>query len=218
MTMILNFHGVGVPGPEVDPDEAEVWVDRPRFESILDWAAGRDDVAITFDDGNASDCDVALPALVDRGLSAAFFVVAARIDRDRYLGRAQLAALRDAGMTIGSHGMAHRPWRHLTPADERAELVEARERIEQAAACPVREAACPFGRYDRRTIAALRRAGFVRAYTSDRAMASMRGLLQPRFTMKKSDSGETVDRLHAAESRAVRRCVSALRIAAKRIR
>jgi hypothetical protein len=40
-----------------------VWVSRERLDAVLDSVAGRDDVRITFDDGNASDVVHALPAL-----------------------------------------------------------------------------------------------------------------------------------------------------------
>ena len=53
----LTFHGVGEPQRRLDPGEADVWVSRERFLSILDSVTDRADVRITFDDGNASDVD-----------------------------------------------------------------------------------------------------------------------------------------------------------------
>ena len=40
-----------------------MWLDPDRFLRVLDSVVGRDDVRITFDDGNASDVEHALPAL-----------------------------------------------------------------------------------------------------------------------------------------------------------
>lgn len=43
---------------------------------MLDVVVGRPDVQITFDVGNAFDVETGLPKLVERGLSAEFFVLA----------------------------------------------------------------------------------------------------------------------------------------------
>ena len=45
------------------PPGREVWVGLASFLDVLDAAAERGDVTITFDDGNASDVEIALPAL-----------------------------------------------------------------------------------------------------------------------------------------------------------
>ncbi|MFZ0376580.1 MAG: polysaccharide deacetylase family protein, partial [Solirubrobacteraceae bacterium] len=75
----LTFHGIGRPERPLGRGEGDVWVSEARFLSLLDVAASRDDVRITFDDGNASDIEIALPALRERELSATFFVVADRL-------------------------------------------------------------------------------------------------------------------------------------------
>ena len=50
----LTVHGIGEPPRELEPGEDRTWVTVRQFEQVLDAAAGRDDVRITFDDGNAS--------------------------------------------------------------------------------------------------------------------------------------------------------------------
>ena len=109
----LTFHGIGDPGRRLDPGEQAVWVSRAQFLSLLACAEGREDVAITFDDGNASDLEHALPALRERGLRATFFVVAGRLGTPRFLDERGVRALAAAGMEIGCHGMSHPPWRGL---------------------------------------------------------------------------------------------------------
>jgi peptidoglycan/xylan/chitin deacetylase (PgdA/CDA1 family) len=183
----LTFHGVGTPVRPFDPGEAEVWVDRQRFLSVLDSVAGRDDVRITFDDGNASDVELALPALQERGLRGTFFVVAGRVGSPGFLDAAGVRELQAAGMTIGCHGMRHRPWRGL---DERAlheELVDAKRVLEDVAGVPVKEAACPFGSYDRKVLRFLRRSGYRHVYTSDRGVARFGDWLQTRNTIHAGD-------------------------------
>lgn len=199
-TLILTFHGVGDPPEHVGSDEEPVWVPRQSFEAVLDLVRGRSEVKITFDDGNASDADICLPELVDRDMKATFFVVAERLDQPRYLSRRQLMELASAGMGIGSHGLRHRPWGRLNSDELRAEVVEARDRLEQAVGCPVVEAACPFGSYHRRVLKMLREAGFDRVYTSDRGWTRADRWLQARNTLHHEDAVATASTLLESES------------------
>ena len=211
----LTFHGVGTPVRPFDPGEAEVWVDRERFLSVLDSVAGRDDVRITFDDGNASDVELALPALQARGLRATFFVVAGRLGSPGFLDAAAVRELQAAGMTIGCHGMRHRPWRGLDERGLHEELVEAKHVLEDVTGAPVQEAACPFGSYDRKVLRFLRRSGYGHVYTSDRGMARPADWIQTRNTIHAEDDPGVLEGLLANRGRALRRRA---KLAAKRWR
>jgi peptidoglycan/xylan/chitin deacetylase (PgdA/CDA1 family) len=198
-SITLTFHGIGTAGPAPGAGEAAVWVRPDYFLTLLDGIADRPDVALTFDDGNASDVEFALPALGERGLTATFFVVAGRLGMPGYLDEAGVASLADAGMGIGTHGLHHRPWRRL---DERAiheELVEARDRLEAIVERPVTRAACPFGAYDRRTLQALRRHGYREVYTSDRGTVSPNAWMRPRNTVHANDGVELLERIARLE-------------------
>jgi peptidoglycan/xylan/chitin deacetylase (PgdA/CDA1 family) len=189
------FHGVGEPSRELEPGEDRYWVTVDTFHSVLDEIATWPDVRISFDDGNVSDLAHGLPALRERGLTATFFVLAQRLGLPGSLDADDVRALREAGMTIGSHGMDHRPWRGLSPQARERELVAARERIAAAAGIPVTEAACPLGRYDRRVLADLRRLGYARVHTSDRRHARPDAWLQPRFSVRREDSAASLRRV-----------------------
>src|SRR5699024_7169464 len=106
--------------------------------------------------------------------------LAGRLGAPGSLGPADLRDLVAAGMTVGSHGMDHVPWRRLTPAGVDRELVDARERLSEAAGAPVLDAALPLGRYDRATLGHLRRLGYRSVHTSDRRRAREGAWLQPR--------------------------------------
>jgi peptidoglycan/xylan/chitin deacetylase (PgdA/CDA1 family) len=181
----LTFHGTGTCSRALDPGEEDVWLGADEVASVLDAAAGRDDVRITFDDGNASDVEHALPALRDRGLHATFFVVAGRLGAPGFLDAGALHELAAAGMPVGCHGMAHRAWRGLDGAALEEELVAAKGALEDVLGGPVSEAACPFGSYDRQVLARLRRAGYQRVYTSDRGTTRADAWLQPRNTLQR---------------------------------
>jgi peptidoglycan/xylan/chitin deacetylase (PgdA/CDA1 family) len=191
--IILNFHGLGTPARALEPNEDRVWLSVARFEAILDRLAARDDVEITFDDGNKSDVELALPALRRRKLTATFFVVAGCVGQDGFLSEDDLAELKDAGMEIGSHGMRHRPWRRLDPAALREEFFSARDALRDRIGEPVRAAACPFGEYDRTALMGLRRAGFTVVMTSDRQPARTGDWIQPRYTVRRDDDDRAIE-------------------------
>jgi peptidoglycan/xylan/chitin deacetylase (PgdA/CDA1 family) len=214
----LTFHGVGDPDRALDPGETGVWVSRREFASVLDAVAGRDDVRITFDDGNASDLEHALPALAGRGLRATFFVVAGRLGTAGFLDAAGVRALCDAGMAIGCHGMRHRPWRTLDDDALREELLDARHRLEEIVQRPVAEAACPFGAYDRRVLRGLRRYGYARVYTSDRGSARAGAWLQPRTSIGPSADAAHLDAVAGTDRSAHRALTRRAKLAVKRWR
>lgn len=203
----VTFHGIGPRSRIVSAGEEAVWLEEVPFAAILDRIAACDDVAITFDDGNASDVEIALPALRERGLRATFFVCAGRLGEHGFLDRDGVAALAAAGMGVGSHGMRHRAWRGLSDEDLNEELVAARAALAEAAGRPVTEAACPFGAYDRRVLRALRAAGYERVYTSDEGPARPGAWLEPRNTLRREDGPEAIDRMRrlAPRAAAVRR-------------
>jgi peptidoglycan/xylan/chitin deacetylase (PgdA/CDA1 family) len=193
----LTFHGVGEPSNRIDEAERRLWISAEALSEVLDLVAVRDDVRLTFDDGNVSDATIALPALTERGLTATFFLVVGRIGRPGFTSADDVRELLEAGMEIGSHGMAHRAWRHLPAAELRSEVLDARAALEAYVGLPVRAAACPFGAYDRRVLRALRAAGFERVFTSDGGLATPSGWLQPRNTLCAGNASRVVDRLLA---------------------
>ncbi len=194
----FTFHGIGEPPGAVGAAERDVWVSAAEFHDALAAIDALDAATVSFDDGNASDLEVALPTLLDRGLTATFFVVADRLGAPGYLGAADLLALREAGMAIGLHGRSHRPWRGLADADLDDEIIGARETLEAALGAPVSEAACPFGAYDRRVLGRLRRAGYTRVFTSDGGRAAPGAWLQARNTLRAGTDAAAVARIAAA--------------------
>ncbi|WP_051266597.1 polysaccharide deacetylase family protein [Nakamurella lactea] len=191
---LLNicFHGIGEPGRELEPGEDRYWIGVDQFHRILDEIATWRNVRISFDDGNRSDLEYGLPALVERDLHATFFVLAGRLGQPGSLAEDDVRALDRAGMTIGTHGMNHRPWRGMASQEREIELVEARERIADASGRPVDQAALPLGRYDRQLLSSLRGLGYTRVFSSDRRASSAGSWLQPRFSVRVDDSASSM--------------------------
>jgi peptidoglycan/xylan/chitin deacetylase (PgdA/CDA1 family) len=191
----ICFHGIGTPGRTLEPDEDLYWVTPAQFEKLVEVISRFPSVRITFDDGNASDAAIALPLLLQHNLKATFFVLAGRLDMPGSLAATEVRGLVQQGMSVGSHGMWHRPWRSLDDSQLQEELSEASEVIAQAAGRPVSQVACPFGSYDRRVLGAVRRRGFSRVYTVDGGPARADAWLQSRYTIRAGDSPADIERL-----------------------
>lgn len=168
----LNFHGLGVPHSGATEAEIPHWCSEDLYKRFLDAVVElRDTLSqttkfqITFDDGNKSDLAIGVPALVERGLDATFFVCSARLNDPAYLDPDDLAEMRAQGMTIGCHGATHIPLRGLDDQTLKAETIDARAVLEDALGDSVSAFAIPFGSYDRRVLAAL--TGFKHVHTSD---------------------------------------------------
>ncbi|MEC3976548.1 polysaccharide deacetylase family protein [Amycolatopsis sp. H20-H5] len=179
----LAVHGIGRPARALDPGEEERWVSVEQFEQVLDIVTERDDVHLTFDDGNASDVEIALPRLVERELIAEFFPLAGRIGQRGSVDSDGLRELARAGMTIGSHGWDQRDWRRLDGRHAHQELEVAPQVLGELCGELVERFSLPFGAYDRRVLDRLKRAGATRVYTSDGGVAHEERWLQARIEL-----------------------------------
>jgi peptidoglycan/xylan/chitin deacetylase (PgdA/CDA1 family) len=184
----LNFHGLGAPGRALEAGEAPYWIDEGRFRAILEAIAAHPAharIRITFDDGNRSDRTIALPLLQERGLRADVFVLTGRIGQPGSLDADDIRALRDAGMGIGSHGIAHRDWSRLDAAALRAEVEGSKAALEAVLGERVTAAGVPFGRYGAAVLRALRDAGYAVAWTSDGGPAREDAFVRPRTSVRR---------------------------------
>ena len=161
----VRAHGIYDPVYSVAPDQ---------FERQLDWLATHGyrttllhdaeaasetapSVVITFDDGDVSNAELALPALAERGMVAEFFVTADFVGQDGRMTPEHLRALVAAGMGVQSHGYSHRYLADLDEADLEFELAESKRRLEAIVGTPVLALALPGGRGgERERVAALR--------------------------------------------------------------
>jgi peptidoglycan/xylan/chitin deacetylase (PgdA/CDA1 family) len=184
--LTFTFHGVGEPPRPLDPGEEAVWLSQPRFEAALDALADGVAVRLTFDDGNRSDLEIALPALLERGLHATFFVVTERLDNKDFVDFAGVEELARAGMTLGTHGRRHIDWRTIRSKQLRDDVAASRRTLAQIAGRPVDIASCPFGSFDRRVLGVLRGESLNHVFTSDTGRSAPAAWLQRRTTVSSS--------------------------------
>ena len=196
----LNFHGLGTAPAHLAADDKPTWLTPERFEAILRLirACDRADrVRITFDGGNRSDVTMALPILETFERRAAFFVTCDRIGMLPYLSAADIARLRDAGMTIGSHGAAHVAWTTLDDAELTAQVARSLRVLTGLTGQPVTEVAVPFGAYDPRVLRVLRKLGVTGVHTADPGAAEPRAWLKARNILRMDTPLDAIEALIA---------------------
>lgn len=197
--IVLNFHGLGTPHADVPEDERPYWLPFNEFAALLDRIWTKHDprsFAFTFDDGNASDLEAAR-MLRARGATGSFFALGGRLGMEHYLSADDLKELAAMGMVVGLHGHDHVDWRRCDDAALDREIGDARETLAAALGAPITEAAIPFGRYDRRVISALRKAGFSRIHTSDGGTAKARARVWNRNTLRADMSDQVLSEILA---------------------
>jgi GT2 family glycosyltransferase/peptidoglycan/xylan/chitin deacetylase (PgdA/CDA1 family) len=134
-------------------------------------------VLVTFDDAYADLGSAAAPILHARGIPAVAFAVAGAVgtdnEWDRHLGAGRLellgweglAAVREQGVEIGSHAVAHRILRGLDAEELRREAGDSADRFEAEGLPRPRAFAYPYGEWDETAAGVLRDAGYAVAFT-----------------------------------------------------
>jgi len=117
-------------------------------------------VLITFDDGDVSNVETALPLLRERGMVAEFFITSDFVGQPGMLASSDVRMLADAGMGIGAHGRSHRFLEDLDPPELEAELEESRSRLAAITGCNIDALALPGGRGGTRERNAALRQGY----------------------------------------------------------
>ncbi len=177
---ILMYHGIHDSDASPGRFDPVYSVSTKNFVAQLDWLAANGwktllldeafhsasrqkhprSVIITFDDGDVSNAQVAMPLLQARNMSAEFFITSDFIDTDGMLSTEQLRQLKRGGMGIGSHGVTHRFLEDL-PIDELIkELQQSKEILEKIILAPVNAIALPGGRGALREYQQALKAGF----------------------------------------------------------
>jgi peptidoglycan/xylan/chitin deacetylase (PgdA/CDA1 family) len=140
-------------------------------------------VVLTFDDGSRDCLEYVVPALVARGFTATFFIVAGLVgsttrwlqaERGFELPTADWTALRAAerdGMHCEAHSVTHPRLATLADDQCRDELTRGRAILEDGLGHEVRHLAYPFGSNRTRTRELAREAGYTTACTTDESLA-----------------------------------------------
>ena len=122
---------------------------------------------VTFDDGDVSNYEQALPVLQEFGVMARFFItVGWTAQRAGYMNWEQLRGLQAAGQQIGAHGWTHTLLTHCDAAQLKTELLDARLKLEDGLGAAVTTLSLPGGRYNQRVLNACKEYGYTQVFTS----------------------------------------------------
>ncbi|MCZ7559959.1 MAG: polysaccharide deacetylase family protein [Burkholderiaceae bacterium] len=152
------------------------------MDTVAAWLDGRGElprnaVCVTFDDGTRCLRETALPILREFDVPATAYVVAGLLGADNdwlradgwsrraLLDAADLRALRDSGVTLGSHSLTHADLSRVDDDAIRREVADSRTRLEDTLGAAVDHFAYPFGRLRRHAYDAVREAGYRTAVT-----------------------------------------------------
>ena len=137
--LVLCYHGVGrrrLPPCDVHVDSLRAHLehllaDGYRGVTFSDAVAADSGprVAVTFDDGNRSVVDNAMPLLAELGLVATVFVPTERVATPGHLTWDDLGELASHGWEVGSHGATHRRLTQLAEDELDEELATSRAAI-----------------------------------------------------------------------------------------
>ncbi len=131
-------------------------------------SSGREkSICLTFDDGWLGNYHHAYPILREYGLKATFFVTTRLIGKPLYMTWDLLREMKDAGMSIQSHGVTHRPLAGLGQKDLNLELLISKRVIERELAVMVRHLSLPHGLKEFKIWPLARQIGYQSICTSD---------------------------------------------------
>jgi peptidoglycan/xylan/chitin deacetylase (PgdA/CDA1 family) len=125
-------------------------------------------VAITFDDGDSGQFERGFRALVERSMTATFFVTTNWIGRPGYVSWAQLREMRAAGMEVQSHSSSHPFLSELGANDLTAELRGSKDVLDDGLAQDTDMLALPGGDWPRRALRGLIAAAGYRVVATSR--------------------------------------------------
>jgi hypothetical protein len=110
----------------------------PEFK-ILPWNGYQAAISLTFDDGDPSQLETAVPALAKRGLRGTFFLIANRLKSIEEWKNAILT-----GQEIGNHTLDHKHGWALSPAEAIEQIVASRQKLEDLLGVSTPTFAYPF--------------------------------------------------------------------------
>ena len=183
---VFMYHGIAS-APGADQGEPRYWISADLFRRHLAeirvsghrtarlgevWSGvspdghGRSPVVLTFDDGRASDYEVAYPRLLEAQARAEFFLNTDTIGRPGYLSWTQVAEMQRQGMSFQSHGDRHVVLLGLPLSVLDRELRRPKLVLEDRLGRPVDFLAAPYGLFDRRVVSVARTVGYHAVCTS----------------------------------------------------
>lgn len=203
MSIVLMYHSLfeGDDTSAIDAEDLPYAVSLDNFTRQLDLIAQRssgtydnaetDKVVITFDDGHVSNLRMAVPLLLERDLSAYFFITTGFIDsRPGFMSASEVRELSEnKGMIVGSHGVTHRFFNDMTSDEALNELTESKVLLETLTKHPCESMSFPGGRYNKGVLDQMSGAGYTQWFGSDVGMVNVSKRFGTTQDVKNAASG-----------------------------
>jgi peptidoglycan/xylan/chitin deacetylase (PgdA/CDA1 family) len=138
-------------------------------------------IMLTFDDTDLDQYTVAAPEMKKYGFKGVFFIMTVSLGRPRYMSKAQVKELADAGHVIGSHTWDHQNVKKLKDKDWVTQIDKPTKQLEAITGQPVKYFAYPFGLWNPEAIPELKKRGFIAAFQ----LATKRDPEEPLFTIRR---------------------------------
>ncbi len=106
---------------------------------VVPWNGHKAATSLTFDDGDPSHLDVAIPELNQRGMKATFFLIANRIDR-----KDDWRKILAFGHEIGNHTLDHKHAQELSAQDAESQVIGAQNVLQKEFGISVATFAYPY--------------------------------------------------------------------------
>lgn len=151
-------------------------------------------VLLTVDDGYVDNVKTILPILQAHHFVATFYIITHRFHEPGFLNTTEVRRLDAAGMDIGAHTRNHVPLATVSATEMTEQIAGSRRDLEHVVGHPVQWFAYPFGSFDDAVVAAVRRAGFVLAVTTQggTSESSQAPLTMPRIHIGRAAGVATV--------------------------
>lgn len=173
---ILMYHYLSVPPVDADIYRLDLSVTPEQFAQHLDgmlaggyttislydlWNHLYEDAALppnpvilTFDDGYLDNYENAFPLLLERGMTATFFIVTDFAEQNRfgYMSWEMIRELYAAGMSVESHGINHHSLQNRDTEYLVFQALRTKELIEARVGTVPRFISYPAGQYDQNTV------------------------------------------------------------------
>jgi peptidoglycan/xylan/chitin deacetylase (PgdA/CDA1 family) len=155
---------------------------------------------ITFDDGLASDYEIAFPMLAAERIAAEFFINPAYVGTAGFLTWAQIAEMQRSGMSFQSHGYEHVDLARLSIEEMERQMMLSKQIIENKCGKAVDFISAPYGRASRQMIRMAMKCGYSKVCTSRNWPARQGGMVVNRVAIYSKTTVLAFERLLAGNA------------------
>jgi peptidoglycan/xylan/chitin deacetylase (PgdA/CDA1 family) len=138
-------------------------------------------IMLTFDDTDLDQYTLAAPEMKKYGFKGVFFIMTVSLGRPKYMTKAQVKELSDAGNEIASHTWDHHNVKKYQGEDWVTQIDKPTKKLEEITGKPIKYFAYPFGLWNAQAIPELKKRGFIAAFQ----LSEKRDSAEPLFTIRR---------------------------------